>query len=254
MMRALVLVGVVLLSGCAAGTPEPQVVYVTQTSAPAPTVQPTYLKVNLVFNQVGESLMVQMQAFSLNAQGEPSYSGYSIRSVAVSSAETNRPVQGDWPLCNERMEGLRIKVFEGEGNGGEIADRLWNGIHCTGEESQYVFTILENRDVRFGAYTGNPSPPPRAPEISFSKDSSAKTLTVVQAPANAKWDVLEFSGSCAENGFVVDNSGYGSGMNSPLRGPASAITLDDVISGCTAGETLSIVHWATGSQVYSTTF
>lgn len=80
-----------------------------------------------------------------------------------------------------------------------------------------------------------------APDISFSKDSSDHTLTVVKADAGADWS--DFS-----------QGGCDLAATSPTTGPIGAgdvVTIDDTQSfPCT----YTLTHDATNTLVYSTTF
>ena len=90
----------------------------------------------------------------------------------------------------------------------------------------------------------------KAPNLSFNKDSSARTLTVVQADPGVHWNDFTVGGSCASTVRLASNG------NSGLYSAVSTNTVagGDVLSACTAGQTLSLTHTATNSLVYSTTF
>ncbi len=88
----------------------------------------------------------------------------------------------------------------------------------------------------------------KAPNVSFNKDSSARTLTVVQADPGVNWDDFTVSGTCI-TGTAPTINGLSYATNS-----ADTVSGGDVIGGCTAGSTLSFTHTATNSLVYTTTF
>lgn len=241
-MRAFALLGFacLALAGCiqiGGGDEEPErIVYVTETAAP-PTLTgpPTYLKLNVVFNQYGAPLTVQAQAYGLDSKGQPSYAGFNIRALAVSSNERNEyNTAAEWVPCDEDMEGIRIKVFSRS----ELEqDLLWSGIHCTGDTKQYFLTIPPNLDLKFGDYTGSIKPAPAAPTISFNKDSDERTLTVIQASGNANWTDINHT-ACPQ-----------------LKGTPGSnwkVMAGDKLSQCTG--TVKVTHVPSDSLLYETTF
>jgi archaeal type IV pilus assembly protein PilA len=84
----------------------------------------------------------------------------------------------------------------------------------------------------------------KAPNVSFNKDSSARTLTVVQADPGVTWDDFTASGTCSP---TINGGAYAASSTDTVSG-------GDVIGGCTAGQTFSLTHIATNSLVYTTTF
>jgi flagellin-like protein len=93
----------------------------------------------------------------------------------------------------------------------------------------------------------------KAPNVSFNKDSSARTLTVVQADSGIQWGDFTVGGTCSDTLVVTLPSGTTGTFG------AAAITSADVtggtlFSGCAASDTLTLSHIATNSLVYTTTF
>lgn len=225
-------------SGCA----QPETVYVDRpvTVTATPPTPPTYLRFNLIFNQFGEPVTVQAQGFGLDSQGKQSYSGFSIRSYAVSTQVRNEyPNPIEWVPCKETMEGIRIKVLEGND---VIRDLIWSGIHCYGDSKQYALTIDPDADLSFGAYTGTPATPTapaKVPTISFNKDSADRTLTVVQSEA-ADWSDIGVSAT-------------GCFFGQPESGRVQA---GDVLRFGSEPETCTVyVYWRpTDDMIYETTF
>ncbi len=188
-----------LISGCVSfgGSPEKEVVYVTQTTTTSstPTSPPTYFKLNVIYNQVGRSLEVQAQAYSLSSNGNPNFYGFKIRSMAVGSKETNTYPQLEWPLCNDSMEGIKIRVLEG---GTEQKNGLWSGMHCSGDSRQYFLIIGPDFEMRMGTYEGQtpaaPKPVVATPRVIFSEDPEGRTLTVTETDAGVNWTDIQSSG------------------------------------------------------------
>ena len=139
------------------------------------------------------------------------------------------------------MEGIRVKVLL---NGDVVEDGVWAGIHCTGDAKQYVLSIHPGFELGFGPYEGSPSTlepapvPPRAPNISFNKDSSADSITVVQADPGMTWGEFDLSGSCETPRFDAD----------------MPISAGDVLHCHNSSGTLTVTHFPTNSIIYSTTF
>lgn len=89
----------------------------------------------------------------------------------------------------------------------------------------------------------------KAPDMGFTKDNNARTISVVKAPVGNDAIVyvtgLNWGGDCA-----VDNL---NGAN-PAAAPTSAntVTAGDILHvTCAAGETITLTHVATGTLVYS---
>ncbi|MHB1261282.1 MAG: type IV pilin N-terminal domain-containing protein [Thermoplasmatota archaeon] len=81
-----------------------------------------------------------------------------------------------------------------------------------------------------------------APSLSFNKDSSARTLTVVKADSGLTWDDFVTGGTCT--------------VTTPST--TAAVAAGDVITVTTATASLpctfSLNHIATNTLVYTTTF
>jgi flagellin-like protein len=84
-----------------------------------------------------------------------------------------------------------------------------------------------------------------APQVSFSADDTARTLTVVSAPAPAiNWSDVSIGGTCT--GYKL-NGGTAGTTTGTIKG-------GDVISACTTGQSISFTHTATNTLLYTHTF
>lgn len=129
---------------------------------------------------------------------------------------------------------------------GLLATLLLSG--CAGAGNATV-TVTVTRDPSPWWTT---SSSPQAPDMGFSKDNNARTITVIKAPVGSESlrYVAEFrwSGECA----VVNLNGA-----SPARPPTDAdtVTAGDVLqTDCAANEAITFTHVPSGTVVYQGTF
>lgn len=141
---------VVALSGCVIGTqPEPEVVYVTQTVTAAPPTPPTFLKVATVQNSAGNNYEVRFQAYRLSNSGEQVTTAYAMRSILVKPGANTVSADG-YPSCDDKMEGLQIRLWSIGGTTRELTSGYWPGVHCTGDAKAYSLAIDSESAMRFG--------------------------------------------------------------------------------------------------------
>jgi flagellin-like protein len=95
----------------------------------------------------------------------------------------------------------------------------------------------------------------KAPNLSFNKDSSARTLTVVQSDPGVNWDDFTLGGSCFTTAATPLSFTLANGQAGTFAQISTwTIAGGDVLSNCQPNETLTLTHTATNSLVYSTTF
>ena len=144
-------VACLVLAGC---TGEPRTEYVTVpvtvtetatvTKAPEPA---TFWKLSTIQNNAGQqNLELRVQAYTLNSNGDKSYSGYRIASFNVKPGANSYGPES-FPKCDSNMQGVKAEIWIG---GEEEYEYVWGGQHCTNDAKAYTFTINQGYTMNLG--------------------------------------------------------------------------------------------------------
>jgi len=90
------------------------------------------------------------------------------------------------------------------------------------------------------------------PDIGFQADDAARTAMVTTSPTNLHWG--DFRETCAPSGNAVTLIGPAGDTLTPSPGATPDVQAGDVLSGCSNGDTLTVVYVGPNGVAYEHAF